>query len=357
MPVTDFGSDWNAPYRLPQGWTTLPDGSVGPSSAVPDWLKQLIPSPGASQPYGPNGYPDSLPPQPRYPPGGGLIGYPAATPGGPSMGYPAQAAGGASTEGSWYDPRNWFKANPNATFQAGEPMGPDVTGATGSNPLTGPLGGGNPYWRAALAAGGVMAPTPTANDAAPTNAWFQRPSGVGGMPGPQVTNPGQPARPYTPTPEHYPSWPTPGVAGGVPSKAATHAAAPPGSPSDTPRPGRSSAPSANAGASGAAAAPPASNPRFVQLDQGQNIDPTARNRGPQMTALNLAGLFGGGAQRPSPSPASPNANPANLPTRNAQPVSGPLAAGGVAPWYMGPFQKGVFGPDWRTLAAAHSGYQ
>ena len=51
------------------------------------------------------------------------------------------------------------------------------------------LGGSNPYWRGAIAAGGALTPTPTANDAAPTNLWFQRPSGVGGMPGPQVTNP------------------------------------------------------------------------------------------------------------------------------------------------------------------------
>ena len=73
-------------------------------------------------------------------------------------------------------------------------------------------------------------------------------------------------------------------------------------------------PLASGGASGSAAT---SNPRFVTLDQGQNTDPTARNRGPQMTALNLAGLFGGRG-----------ANPANVPAANAQPVSavrGPMA--------------------------------
>ena len=79
-----------------------------------------------------------------------------------------------------------------------------------------------------------------------------------------------------------------------------------------------------------------SNPRFVQLDQGQNTDPTARNRGPQMTALNLAGLFGRGG----------GVNP-NVPAANAQPVSGPLAQGGMsnAPLSMGPLQKGRVFPS------------
>jgi hypothetical protein len=53
----------------------------------------------------------------------------------------------------------------------------------------------------------------------------------------------------------------------------------------------------------------------------------ARNR-PQMSALNLAGLFGGGGQAP--------ANPANVPAPNAQPVSaagvpGPLARAPLPP--------------------------
>jgi hypothetical protein len=54
------------------------------------------------------------------------------------------------------------------------------------------------------------------------------------------------------------------------------------------------------------------------------------------TALDLSGLFGGGA-----------ANPANVPAAAAQPVSGgALSKGGVknllsrAPWNVGPLQKG-----------------
>lgn len=90
-------------------------------------------------------------------------------------------------------------------------------------------------------------------------------------------------------------------------------------------------PLATGGAGGQGAT---SNPRFVQLDQGQNTDPTGRSRGPQMTALNLGGLFGRG---------QPAVNP-DVPAANAQPVSavrGPLSS---APWTMGPQQKGMAWP-------------
>jgi hypothetical protein len=77
------------------------------------------------------------------------------------------------------------------------------------------------------------------------------------------------------------------------------------------------------------AAPQGADNRFVTLDQGQNIDPTGRNRGgPQASALNLAGLFGGGR----PAAANPNA-----PAPNAQPVSalrpvpGPMANAPMPP--------------------------
>jgi hypothetical protein len=79
-------------------------------------------------------------------------------------------------------------------------------------------------------------------------------------------------------------------------------------------------------APGATAAPSAApqgggpSNRFVQLDQGQNIDPTNRRGGPQMTALNLAGLFGGGGQ------------PQGTPSQTPRPaVPGPMAQGGISP--------------------------
>jgi hypothetical protein len=76
-------------------------------------------------------------------------------------------------------------------------------------------------------------------------------------------------------------------------------------------------PLATGGATGVGAT---SNPRFVPIDR-PNMDPLGgRGAGgaPQMTALNLAGLFNRG---------QPAVNP-NVPAANAQPVSavrGPLA--------------------------------
>jgi hypothetical protein len=102
-------------------------------------------------------------------------------------------------------------------------------------------------------------------------------------------------------------------------------------------------------APGATAAPRATpqgggpNNRFVQLDQGQNIDPTNRRGGPQMTALNLAGLFGGG-QGEAPGAGQPQGTPAQTPRPT---VPGPMAQGGMsrAPWGIGPMQKGMVFPN------------
>lgn len=307
MPVTDLtGSDWNSPYRMPQGWTTLPDGSVGPSSSLPDWLKQLIPSPGAATPNAPGtqGLPGGGPGG-GYVPGGGVMGLPTSTPGAPSMGFPAQGGpqvmgpqnsripnyksvgpftGGTSTEGSYWDPRNWFRANPSATFQQGQPMGPDVTGAGGFNPLS-VLGGGNPAWRAAIAAGGVMSPTPADTGELPlsmSGARPMHPASTGAMPGFQ----GPPSRPYTPTPQYAPAIP--------PSRPTD---TPTGTPSATPRPtpyppkrpkNLGAAPSAPT------AAVPTSNPRFglyqPQVPGSGQGGPLSRS--PIYTTLNLFGAKG-----------------------------------------------------------------
>jgi hypothetical protein len=183
-------------------------------------------------------------------------------------------------------------------------------------------------------------------------------AGPGDVPVPQTVASLQPT-PQTPGPTQNPtpwfnSGNTPLPWNGPPMR--TPATAAPNGPATTAQPpAPTPGPLASGGATGAGAS---ANPRFVQLDQGQNTDPTARNRGPQMTALNLAGLFGGGG-----APGAPRGvNPANLPAPAAQTVSGPLARtappgddwdidanGNVvpnydttskAPWTMGPLQKG-----------------
>ena len=109
---------------------------------------------------------------------------------GPASGPPP----GVSLSGPGGTPTNAAGMSPHIDPTTGQPemlTGPGgvVEKTRGAMNPFGFLGGGNPYWRGAIAAGGILQPTPTANDAAPTNKWFQRPSGVGGMPGPQVTNP------------------------------------------------------------------------------------------------------------------------------------------------------------------------
>jgi hypothetical protein len=290
------GFDWNSDYRMPPGWTDYPDGSIGPASGLPDWLKQLIPSPGASQPYGPSGYPDNLPNRPYGPPGGGLMGIPGASPGGPSMGFPAQGGpqvippqhspippmksvgpftGGASTENMpGGDATGW-----NVGFNAGGGGGGGGDGA-GINPLT-LLGAGNPYWRAAIAASSIMAPTPAETGELPlsmSGARPMHPASTGAMP----------RAPYDPLSSiRAPAPPSRGGSGygGVPP-AGWGEKSPPlppprptaASPAQTPRPG-------------AAPASPAQSDRFVRIDR-VNAGPLAAQPGRgYQTALNLADLF------------------------------------------------------------------
>jgi hypothetical protein len=250
-------------------------------------------------------------------PGGGVMGRQAVTPGAPSMGFPAQGGppaqsgpqifgpqnsaippnrsvgpftGGTSTEnmpggapggGSSWDPRSWFRANPGATFQQGQPMGPDVTGG-GVNPMSF-FAGGNPYARGAIAAAGAMAPTPADTGELPlslSGARPMHPSSTGAMPGFS----GPPARPYTPTPQ-APGPIDPSILARQ-SPGAVLANAPPGNPSDTPRPPRRPK---NLGAGPASAA--ASNPRFstVQYQVPGSGQGGPLSRSPIYTALNLFG--------------------------------------------------------------------
>jgi hypothetical protein len=287
MPVTDpTGFDWNSQFRMPQGWTTLPDGSVGPSSSLPDWLKQLIPSPGAATPNAP-GLPSGAGPQGLMP-GGGVMGRQAATPGAPSMGFPAQAGGGATS-------------------------------------ILSALAGGNPYARAMIAAGGVMTPSPAETGELPlsmSGARPMHPASTGAMPGPQPMQPGAdginpyaaaaaanppqggpyvgsgapapfrpPSRPYTPTPNPGPMDPSI-IARQSPSAAMANA--PPGNPSDTPRPGGTPYPPRrpkNLGAAPAAAPSSSGNKNFglyqPQVPGSGQGGPLSRS--PIYSTLNLFG--------------------------------------------------------------------
>ena len=114
-------------------------------------------------------------------------------------------------------------------------------------------------------------------------------------------SPSQPARPVTPTP--------PGLGFNAPQPARPV----------TPTPG----PLAAGGASGSAAT---SNPRFVGVSAPNASPQNSMRGGPQMTALNLAGLFGGAGA------VNPNAPAANAQPVSAQrPVPGPLANAPMPP--------------------------
>ena len=122
--------------------------------------------------------------------------------GNPSLTAPAT---GAPPGTSLMTPTNAAGMGPHIDPTTGQPemlTGPgsitDRNVSKFNNPMSWLTMGANLYPPAripALAAAEITRATPTANDAAPTNLWFQRPSGVGGMPGPQVTNPPQPIIP------------------------------------------------------------------------------------------------------------------------------------------------------------------
>jgi hypothetical protein len=99
-------------------------------------------------------------------------------------------------------------------------------------------------------------------------------------------------------------------------------------------------PLAGGGAAGTAAT---SNPRFVGID-APNFNPQNSMRGgPQATALNLAGLFGGGQGAPAVNPNAPAA--AAQPVSAQRPVPGPLANAPTPP---------VMPPDIRNKRVANA---
>lgn len=171
-------------------------------------------------------------------------------------------------------------------------------------------------------------PGPPQNGPAPSSILNQA-RGVSNPPFPPDAGNGPPAGSILPQARGVAVQPGPMQPGNsVLAPGAAQATAPP------PVPG----PLATGGASGGGST---ANPRFVQLDQGQNTDPTGRNRGPQMTALNLGGLFGRGGVNP------------NAPAANAQPMSGrvagPMAQGGIADAPLPPVRPGVAPSDYGPL--------
>lgn len=272
---------------------------------------------------------------------GGFRGSPKLTApaSGPAQGLSLSNDGGGGT----FDPRSssafrgprWggnpppgFDMNSAAPTNAAG-MGPHVNPATGQpEMLTGPgglvektrgamnpfgfIGGGNPYWRGALAAGGVLTPTPAEtgefNPAMITGRPDAPMGGVHGLPA---------AAPAT-----YPHMPWPDT--GVAPAAAPRASAPVAGPAAArQRP--------NLGTYGAPPAAIANSP-FTTLDYRPNSGPNERNRGsPQATALDLSRLFGGG--QPAPAAAAPGAAPRPAP-------AAPVDTTSNAPWGYGPIQQG-----------------
>ena len=254
--------------------------------------------------------------------------------GNPSLTAPAT---GAPPGTSLMTPTNAAGMGPHIDPTTGQPemlTGPgsitDRNVSKFNNPMSWLTMGANLYPPAripALAAAEITRATPTANDAAPTNAWFQRPSGVGGMPGPQVTNPPQPDHPST---MRYPMWPTPPAPTGIDATIPPFTARP---VTPTPATAYPASPVATSAAAGPAAvrqqpnlgAYGAGGP-FTTLDYRPNSGPNERNRGsPVATALDLSRLFGGG----QPAAAAPRAVGGGAPTaaNPNNPYWGPNTAG------------------------------
>ena len=227
------------------------------------------------------------------PQGPGPTGGPAATPQGAD---PSQPPPGV-------DPAQWLQYLTQifgvGSAQAGTQ---DINAALnkGGSPVPSALGSGGPPVPPSVASLQPTPPQPTGGpEAAADAATAPRGGAYSHMPFPGQRDP---QGFYAPTPG-APMPPQASAAVGAPAAPAPPVAGP-------------------LAAGGAGGQGSTSNPRFVQVDRpnASAAGGFGRGGGPQMTALNLAGLFGGGQP-----------NPADMPTRNATPVSGPLAKGRAYP--------------------------
>jgi hypothetical protein len=257
------------PINIPPGFEIKPDGTVGPvgppggTPNVGGTPTGALAAPGSPSPTGssvtmnpPGGTtlnstgPDIIPPQNSTIPTNKAVG---------------PFTGGTSTDNAW-DPRSWFKGG--QTFQAGQP----INGGSGFNPLS-ILGQGNPYWRGALAAGGVLQPTPAeTGEFTPAEPNFVRPDAprTGGLPKPA---------PFVPPPQMDPEGP-----GNT-----TLPNTPPPRPKARINPAKVNLGQGTPGVTTPVQAP--ANSPFIGIDR-PNSGPNERNRGsPQATALNLSALF------------------------------------------------------------------
>jgi hypothetical protein len=302
-----------------------------------------------------------------------------------------------------YGPRGPINVDPNGwpsgteswadsyTQQANGPWGPQrsIGSPSGTTLYSTPFGkpSGMPWWlslplsvlrnnpeaAAITTAAGVMAPTPAETGELPRKYWPPTNTTPGAMQWPDSTSlpTGLPQMPPSSSPGFDVGGPNWNVQhsnsgyGGMPPDAFTVNAAPTG-----PRTPAAAAPGGAGPLSRNRARPSAPiTPANVNLGMGSpfvpidrpNMDPTQRGSPhasvPQMTALDLSKLFGGGqaaAARPGPL--------ANVPSAAAQPVSATRRnVTTKAPWGYGPLQKGRSwpqGPDYSDIPVGyHSGYE
>ena len=206
------GIDSAWPTRIPPGWRTFPNGAIGPPNQIgSDWNAPYRtvngvnpPSPSQLRGVGstPNmGYPAiGIGPQgggggagggggivPTSDAGGGPPGTSLNTTGPQSPPAPADPTGTSVTQNQTIDP---------AEFQGADSGGSGLSGAAGA------LGTGGIWGLGSYLMGKTVEPRPAGGPDAPTDKWFQKPSGVGGMPGPQVTNPPAPSQRGMPFPQN-----------------------------------------------------------------------------------------------------------------------------------------------------------